>query len=273
MIEMNRWFDADSIIINPKIPLEIFLPPPDQANEYSHIHFIGNKDFKGLNTGTFFLRVHEWSVKMLVKTIGFPIFRPDVDLGFSVDQNAMAIIFNETDFRSSVLFQPRTWFNTYQFHHGYEGAKGNLLVHFPGLEDARWRLMEEWLDVIENHPENWSVEVGETMYPKEIQNYWDTLGRTREWLRKGEEVGEGLQRSLEHEGEEHREGGNEVTQAKYDELGKAMERLTFVMQTETDRLEAVREAQEELEKVVGKVTNAASNAPQPPPPPPPPPAS
>ncbi|KAI9882418.1 MAG: stress-responsive transcription factor hsf1 [Watsoniomyces obsoletus] len=267
------WFDADSIIINPQIPLEAFLPPSDQEEGYSNIHFIGNKDQSGLNTGTFFLRVHQWSVKLLAKTIMMPVFRPEVDLGFSVDQNAMAMLFNETEFREHVLWQPRIWCNTYEFSHGYEGKKGRLLVHFPGMNDERWKLMGEWLEVIEKHAEDWKVDLKESMYPEEIKPYWEALGKAKESLLKARGVGERVQRTPSpppgenREGEGEKEGPGMITQAGHDDLMRAMERLKFVIETESDRVQAITEAQEELEKVVERVTSP------PPPPPPPPPAA
>lgn len=179
-----RWVDADLILINPSIPLEAFLPPAD----FPHIHFLGNKDQAGLNTGTFFLHVHEWSVKMLTKVMAFPMFRPDVDLHISVDQEAMAHVFNESDFATGVLFQPRNWYNTYEFHHAYEGRKGHMLVHFPGLFEDRWSHMSRWLSVVENSPDEWTVPFDKTNYPQNITTYWDSLREGIKTLNKGEDV-------------------------------------------------------------------------------------
>ena len=83
------------MLINPALPLSIFLPPVDLPYE---VHYLGNKDHNGLNTGTFFLRISPWSVKMLTKAMSYPMWRPDVDLGVSMDQQAMTLIFNETEF-------------------------------------------------------------------------------------------------------------------------------------------------------------------------------
>ncbi|KAI9825521.1 MAG: hypothetical protein M1819_000513 [Sarea resinae] len=178
------WVDADSIIINQLLPVEIFLPPED----FSNVHFIGNKDQNGLNTGIFFIHVHEWSVRMLTKAMAFPMFHPDIDLGVSMDQVAMAYVFNETEFRSGVLYQPRPWFNTYEFHHGYEGKKGDLLVHFPGLEDDRWRHMSSWLTTVETKPHEWDMELEKTTYPELISNYWKDLRDAREALITAEKI-------------------------------------------------------------------------------------
>lgn len=163
-----RWVDADSIVVNPALPVEIFLPPHD----FEDIHFLGTKDHNGLNSGIFFLRVHEWSVRMMAKALAYPMFRPDVQLGCSADQFAMELVLNETDFGRSVLYQPRSWYNAYEFHHGYEGEKGDLLVHFPGLEDDRWQHMQKWLDTVEGlQARHWTVALAYTKYPAQLDRY------------------------------------------------------------------------------------------------------
>lgn len=263
---MGRWFDADSIIINPKVPAEIFLPPADGS--YDHIHFIGTKDEQGLNTGIFFLRVHQWSVRMLAKTVAMPLYRSELDLGRSADQNAMAILFNETEFRANVLYQPRIWYNTYEFKHGYEGSKGRLLVHFPGFEEDRWPHMEAWLKVVATQPEDWTQDLRETPYPTEIETFWSELGQARDVLRQGHEFlarhqqeQEAKQRQDEEAKKQRQQqqdqGKSETENAtppveQPPEVVQAIQRLSFVIETETDRLEAVREARGALEGALAR---------------------
>ena len=240
-----RWVDADSIIINPSIALENFLPPPG----YEHIHFVGNKDHNGLNTGTFFLRVHEWSVRVMAKTVAYPMYHSDQDLGRSADQNAMALLFNETEIQKSVLFQPRIWYNTYQFKHGYEGTKGRLLVHFAGLESERLELMDQWLDTVEQRPEEWTVDIAQTMYPAEIREYWSMLAQAQDVLHRSQELVAHGNDDTKHDagdGKSHQEMTN--TQ----EVQKAADRLTFVLATESDRLEAVKDAKNELDQAMAR---------------------
>ncbi|KAB8556627.1 hypothetical protein FH972_025663 [Carpinus fangiana] len=221
-LEWLMWVDADLILINPSIPVSVFLPP---THLFPDVHFLGNRDQNGLNTGTFFLHVHEWSVKMLAKAIAFPMYRTEIDLGVSMDQEAMAHVFNDTtpyvpktsqdwdrlheaeneldvkertkrrNLRSSVggtngeiLYQPRVWYNTYEWHHAYEGKKGNLLVHFPGLEDDRWRHMSDWLDVVENTPTKWDVPLEQTMYPDEVKDYYTGLAEASKTLKQADEL-------------------------------------------------------------------------------------
>ncbi|KAL4931663.1 cytochrome P450 [Aspergillus undulatus] len=187
-VEWLMWVDADSVIINPAIPLEIFLPPSNVEN----VHLVATKDHKGLNTGIFFLRVHQWTVNMLVEALAYPVYKPDIDLGMQVDQTAMERILNQTTYKANVTCLPRTWINTYEWTHAYEGTKGNLLVHFPGLGEQRWEHMEKWLDTVERTPEEWEVRVSETWYLQQTEEFWDRIHKANKIISSHEkrQVGE-----------------------------------------------------------------------------------
>ena len=177
------WVDGDSIIIDPDLKSEMFLPPPD----FDYVNFLVAKDQNGMNTGIFFLRVCDWSVKYMAKTLAYPLFRPDVDLGRSADQVAMELVANETDFRDQTLYQPRIWYNTYEFHHGYEGKAGRMLVHFPGLEEDRWDHMQKWLDIVEgSKAAEWILPLENTEYPAEINRFWAELREARKAAKSAE---------------------------------------------------------------------------------------
>jgi len=186
--EWIMWSDADALILNPNIPLSIFLPPPDLP----HIHFVGNKDWRGLNNGVFFVRVHPWTVSMFTSAMSFPICHQDVDLGGNVEQEAMRLTFerenggtDDKGWRSGIVFMPRTWFNAYELFqdeiqgsdyyneiinstvqsypglkmkHKFEGARGSMITHFPGINgDVRQKLMNDWMDLID---QEWNLQYG-----------------------------------------------------------------------------------------------------------------
>lgn len=79
------WLDGDLVIMNPHIPLEIFLPPEPA---WSHINALVTNDHHGLNNGVFFLRVHEWSVWLMAATVAWKVYKPEVPLRFH-DQTAL----------------------------------------------------------------------------------------------------------------------------------------------------------------------------------------
>ncbi|KAK4901923.1 hypothetical protein LTR49_027160 [Elasticomyces elasticus] len=173
--EWLMWVDADWIIINPAISSEVFLPPSD----LSHIHFIGTRDHIGPNTGIFYLRVSPWSVSFLVETQGMPLYESDLELGRSADQEAMGKTLSKEKgepigegYREGMAYVPRTWINTYEWRHAYEGQRGDMLVHFPGLEEQRWKHMADWLDIVEMTPEKWECPLAETKYWNLRHVFW-----------------------------------------------------------------------------------------------------
>lgn len=66
----------------------------NQKREYGawsgvgHIDAVVTHDHRGLNNGAFFLRVHEWSVFLVVASKGTEIYDPTVQLQFD-EQTAM----------------------------------------------------------------------------------------------------------------------------------------------------------------------------------------
>ena len=217
----DRWVDADTIILNPAVGFDIFLPPGD----YTHAHTMGGRDHNGFNIGIFFLRVHEWSVAMLSSTLAYPMVHPEVDLGTSPDQLALNLVCNQTEFRANVLYQPRPWYNTYEFLRGYEGQKGDLLVHFPGLAADRFKHMQDWLDIVETDPTAWEVPLEQTAYPSRLEEFWTVLRKGRDLLATA-----AMNTSAA--------GGTGPVQA--------IERLRMVLDDETDRLDVVKQAIEAL---------------------------
>lgn len=86
--EIFSWFDLDIVVMNPNVPLDIFLPPEEG---FSHINVVLTNDHHGLNTGSFFLRVNEWAVDYLVDTIALHGYKPDLKLKYS-DQSAQEVV-------------------------------------------------------------------------------------------------------------------------------------------------------------------------------------
>ncbi|KIW45298.1 uncharacterized protein PV06_03696 [Exophiala oligosperma] len=182
------WFDGDIVLMNPKIPLEIFLPPEDK---WGHIHALVTNDHRGLNNGVFFLRVHEWSVWLMTATLGLEIYEPDTELEFG-DQSAMGIWVLEERFRANIMHVPQRWFNAYAGNRGETNGlfadplapqskvhansikEGDLLVHHAGHKSLRAQRMAPWMDVAEQHLPQWELELEETTYQQEIADFWKT---------------------------------------------------------------------------------------------------
>jgi len=103
----------------------------------------------------------------------------EIDLGRSADQEAMARVLRKEHggpkgqgYRDGVAFVPRKWINTYEWIHAFEGSRGDMLVHFPGLEEARWEHMSKWLETVETAPEEWERPLKETIYQNITGQFW-----------------------------------------------------------------------------------------------------
>ena len=178
----NSWFDADTILLNPKVPWTAFLPPA----KFSNIHFLASKTWDGFNSGVFFMRVHEWSVRMLADAQALPTWKPEMSLVWP-DQQAMSESFSRPELRDAVVFQPLHWWNEFQLQENMVRDKpnihpGDLLIHFAGLVVDKAEYMGPWLDKVENMSDEWAVPLENTSYLSNIKEYWDTYGRAKDML-------------------------------------------------------------------------------------------
>ncbi|KAK4553274.1 hypothetical protein LTR86_009574 [Recurvomyces mirabilis] len=166
------WVDADTIILNPHVPIETFLPPAD----FNDVHLIYTNDWNGLNNGIFPVKVSRWAVDLFSAIISFRYYRPDASLTFR-DQSAMDILLHEKQFAKHIVQVPQRWFNAYQGEHNetlnpFQIRRGDLLVHFAGVGDREER-MAYWLDRAEQHLDDWEMPVKSTSYPQEARDFWD----------------------------------------------------------------------------------------------------
>lgn len=231
--------DADSAVVNPALPLSIFLPPETRPD----IHVLASKDQSGFNAGMFFIKIHEWSIKTLARAMTYEWHKPNINLDF-LEQTSLYYELNNTANRKHVLYQPRRWFNTYEFHHAYEGEKGDMLVHFPGLEDDRWNHMRAWLDTLEGPGQaEWEFPLEQTRYPTKIAAFWDTLDDAEQAAKKAKE---------------QTEKSDHVTP----ELTAATAHLEAVLRSETDQIEAMKAATAEVRDLLklGDLVGEAATA-------------
>ena len=172
--------------MNPKIPLEIFLPP----NDFPHLHLIATADGNGVNAGAFFIKVHPWSVSLLDAIIAFPAYRPHVELEHH-DQTALKELLREKQFKDNYMFVTQRWFNAYtrelyDSRRPWQMKPGDLLVHFPDLPHNEEEL-HTLLDRSFMHLREFEVDLESTSYSKEIEDFW-TSQHDREANAKGEVV-------------------------------------------------------------------------------------
>ena len=137
----SSFFDSDTILLNPNIPWSLFLPPSD----FPDIHFLAGRDWVGFNAGVFFVRINEWSVKMLTEVSALPDLRPQVQLGYNAEQSAFQWVMSRAGYREHVIYQPIKWFNGFEQSFGKlpDVKEGDLLVHFSGLKDERFEAVKK----------------------------------------------------------------------------------------------------------------------------------
>lgn len=199
------WFDSDIILLNPHIPLELFLPPNTNTTKWNHLRAIVCQDHKGLNTGVFALKVDKWSVNLLAATLSFRLSLPHIKLKYN-DQSAMEYWLQSDSFRNATMHVPQRWFNAYAGQRGGGGEgvadnpvadpklpqtgkelanavrEGDLAVHFAGGGERRAPRMLPWLDAAEQRSLRWEVPLRDTGLEKEVGKWWNKEA-PREWER------------------------------------------------------------------------------------------
>lgn len=243
------WFDADTIILNKRIPLEVFLPPAT----FDDINLLVGHDWNGLNNGVYPIRVHPWSVELLTTILSFPIYKPDEALPLR-DQSAMATILTQPRFKRHTAVVPMHWFNGYHrvinaSAEDMMAKKGDLLVHLAGVPD-RFAVMEEWLRKVEDGEQGFEVEFEKTGLREEIRGFWKDFEEER---KRAEGEIEALR--VEVEGLEREFRGVVGVEGKRKEgFERALERKRKVWEDFYARqdLDVVRDVVEALREVSGQ---------------------
>jgi hypothetical protein len=169
------WVDADTVVMNPLVPLSLFLPPSEDE-AFNGVNFLVTNDHNGLNNGVFFARVSVLSVELFSAIVSYRQYHPQEQLEFR-DQTAMDRILTEPKFSGYTKFVPQHWFNAYRSatpENSNDDGKiryGGFLVHFAGV-GGREEEMEKWLKRADEESEQWSLNVNETFYEVEVPKYW-----------------------------------------------------------------------------------------------------
>lgn len=119
------WFDADTVVMNYKMPLETFLPP-DGDDNLEDVHIIVTEDWNGLNNGVFGIRIVPDSVNLLASILAFREFRPETMLPFQ-DQSAMEMVLKQHNFAEHAVTVPQRVSRTVIRHIGLFYSTDNTL--------------------------------------------------------------------------------------------------------------------------------------------------
>ena len=176
------WFDADTYLLNKKIPLETFLPP----KESPHINFMCGNDHNGLNDGSFFMRVNEWTLHLMAASISLETLKPDVDLKYSEQSAIEYLVKHESMYINRTAIVPQRWYNAFMGPREWDGRikpnkqisgnsvqEGDLLVHFAGSGDTKKGRMTKFMNAFEKNRQQWELEVKETEILADMKEFWE----------------------------------------------------------------------------------------------------
>lgn len=197
----------------------------------------------GLSSSVFFLRVCPWSLKLLVAVMGLPMFDSGIDsviaMDLAWDRASLAKILDRPEFRSKVLYQPASWYNSAKSINGSSiTIPGLLLLQFHiSLEGNRWSSMKDVLDELATDATKFAMKLEDTAYPAAIEDYWNRVKSARLRLREAEQdvefMGEDASAELKKAIDAFRKGFA-VMVADEDDLNQAVGRLKDAMWTHSN---------------------------------------
>jgi len=137
------WVDTDIIILNPNLKLETFLP----NEKMNKVHIIAADDYirhtknRGLNSGVLFIRVHEWSLNIFMRTISYYYFKTTRIIELQ-DQPALNNVLIESNEPEHYIIVPAEWFNTRDIN------KGIFLLHLMAYPSQKNKEKKDSLKLI-----------------------------------------------------------------------------------------------------------------------------
>ena len=250
LTQINSWVDADTVVMNPKIPLDIFLPPI----EFPHTHLLLSADPHGVNNGVFFIKVNPWSVELLSAVIAYTTFRPETQLRFR-DQSALEELLKERAFKKNFSLVPQRWFNAYQSEIddrrtlSFQVEHGDFLVHFPGVPN-RQEQMKRYLDKSEHHLPEWELDLASTNYTAEIKSYWDEqIDLLQKERARADQVVDEANDLMKDLGEQTKTHWNDMTSGDRETILAAIDDFRKTLDENTEDEEILEIALKDLQKV------------------------
>ncbi|KAH8895282.1 hypothetical protein GQ53DRAFT_855518 [Thozetella sp. PMI_491] len=197
-LEWVFWFDADTVVLNPYTPLELFTPPKSDR-DLEDIHLLISSNWDGLNSGVFALRVHTWSVSLLSAVLAYPIyeaerqkedrFRDQSAFQFLLQNPGSPLASLSTRRREHWIEVPIRWFNSFPFNDPI--VDGRAWIYATNITDETFDngTMNVYGGGSEKKVNTWKVMQGDmavhfagaTAAAKGIRDSW--MGR---WLERAE---------------------------------------------------------------------------------------
>nr|OQO24019.1 hypothetical protein B0A51_09237 [Rachicladosporium sp. CCFEE 5018] len=258
------WVDADTVVLNPYVPVEVFLPP--SGPEFEDVNLLYSNDWNGLNNGVFPIRVNRWAVDLFSAIVSYRYYRPDDPLVFR-DQSAMNTIMNEPKFKKGVVAAPQRWFNAYQGEHNetlapFQIRRGDLLVHFAGVPNREER-MGYWLERAEQHLDDWEVPLKSTSYPQERADFWNEYKESKKnWRSTVAETRQKASQAMSKIAEQMQDFGDRLTDEQKSRLETARQELVQVLGDErlSDDMGKLNEKIDAMQLAADPLTDNIKNA-------------
>lgn len=131
------WCDSDTLIVEPSLMLEAFLPDSAIFRPNEVPYLIMASDFNGLNDGTMLLRVNWWSVSVLAQAIADPYQRhPGIIARYSDQRSLLRVVTEDPEVNSHVHHHPRNWLNR-DLLPGEHSQNNSMQIHLLG-KHKRW---------------------------------------------------------------------------------------------------------------------------------------
>ncbi|UZJ55714.1 hypothetical protein CBS101457_005034 [Exobasidium rhododendri] len=176
------WHDLDTVVLNPEIPLQVYLPPSNRTD----LHLLATHDMLSLNNGIFFARVSPLSNLLYASILALQLKKPEETKKKTEDQAALIEILNQSELFSQAYQQiPRSWgLNSYGsewFDNMHLGAPetviqpGHLLLHLVGPA-KKWRnWFEEYLTIAEKHTSEFEIPLQSLNLEIDVQQFWEEI--------------------------------------------------------------------------------------------------
>jgi len=167
--------DAHSLVIDPAISPCVFLPPED----FLDVYVLVTADHNKVDSGAFYLKVHQLSVDLLTRTLNHPLARPENDLGWFGEHAAMATVIRAIDAEhrdrtnsSGIAWIPRAWINYQVGEYDFDGEPGSFMIHVADMDETRQAHMITWLNELQRNQARWNIPLEHLSLKDEISEFW-----------------------------------------------------------------------------------------------------
>jgi len=185
--ERTDWLfysDADTLIHNPLVPLDMFLP------NHQTPYLLMFRDSNLMNAGTFFIRVDHRSFEFFKEVLAYPTRPVQKTLNFK-EQTAMLYVSEERNMEPNgeLVYMPN-FFNNYRAEFNYYDTTPIFQYHFPS-ERYKERYLIPLLRNVSDGGDvprlsNRELEKGKAMLQSRLKNFWTKYEHDRKTVRHSE---------------------------------------------------------------------------------------